>query len=197
MNVKELILDDLTPIRKFAILLLSANSHTPIRGQVWYQKELFLLSKVFEDLADDALFEPYLLGPHSELADSELDELVKLHVVEKIGSKYQLTKQGKEVADAIKKLANEKEKALSEEIKLFLNDLTSEELLAFIYFTYEDMTEESIEVKQLIPKRKYIAIKLYRKKKVSIGKAAELAGVSFDTFIGILKQKGILTPIDI
>jgi predicted HTH domain antitoxin len=164
---------------------------------LWYQKELFLLSKAFNDLADEASFDAYLLGPYSELAEEELDGLIKIGLVEKSGSKYQLTAKGKEVAEAIEKIANNKEKALSEEIKNFINDLTNDELLAFVYFTYPDMTEESVEVKRLIPKRKEIAVQLYRKQKVSLGKASELAGVRVDEFVDYLKKEGVSAEIQV
>lgn len=195
MDVTKLFLENVTPVRKFVILLLDAHHDEPIRGKLWYQKELFLLSKIFRDLADDADFDAYLWGPHSELADTEMEDLSMLGVVETIGNKFILTETGKAISKIIAKRASAKERKYVHEIKDFLNDLSSQELLAFTYFTYPDMTEESVEFKKILPKRKFLAVDLYKKDKISIGKAAELAGLKITDFIDHLKRQGIRPEI--
>ena len=195
-DLKERILKDLTPIRKFALLLLRAKDNEPIRGQLWYQKELFLLAKAFKELNEEADFEPYLLGPHSELADDELDELTQLGLAEKVGSKYQLTSEGEEIVNTIDKKIDVKEKEMAEEVKDFLNDLSEDELLTFVYVTYPDMTEESIK-KKVTEKREEVAYHLYKKGKISIGKAAELAGFGLEKFSDFLKKKGTKMEISL
>lgn len=194
--LKERILRDLNPTRKFALLLLNAKGKEPIRGQLWYQKELFLLAKAFKELNEEAGFEPYLLGPHSELAAEELDELTQLGLAEKAGSKYQLTSKGEEVVNTFEKKIDSKEKEMIEEVKDFLNDLSENELLTFVYVTYPDMTEESIK-RKVTEKRQEVAYHLYKKGKISIGKAAELAGLGLEKFSGYLKKKGTKMEISI
>lgn len=44
-------------------------------------------------------------------------------------------------------------------------------------------------------RREEIAISLYVKGKVSLGKAAEIAGMSVDEFMSLLRRKGIEVPL--
>jgi len=76
-------------------------------------------------------------------------------------------------------------------IKSELNDLTEDELLGFIYFTFPEMTIESVKFEKIKPKRMNIALSLYAKSKISLGKALEIAGMNIDTFIKEAKLKGI------
>ena len=199
-ELKKRVLANMTPIRKFALLLLSRQDNQEIPGNLWYQKELFLLSKVFEDLGDETNFEPHLFGPHSELAEEEMEELVQLGVVKRSserGNNYSLTPLGKEIADEVSKKSSQKEIETADEIKEFLNDLNREELLTYIYGSYPAMTEESIASKPITQKRHENALRLYQKGKVSFGKAAELAGMHVGQFAKFLHGKGIKVDVSV
>jgi len=191
MDIKKRIFENLTETQKYALLLLSANNFEPIKGKLWYQKELFLLFKNNEELADDADFEPDFMGPYSETADEELEQLESARVVEKEGNKLKLTVLGQEIAKIISENTSAEEKEIIEDFKDVLNDLTEDELLGFIYFTYPEMTEESIKIKKIQPKRKNIALNLYAKSKISFGKALEISGTNIDDFVKEAKLKGI------
>ncbi len=191
MDIKKRIFENLTETQKYALLLLSANNFEPIKGKLWYQKELFLLCKNNEELADDADFEADFMGPYSETADEELEQLESARVVEKEGNKLKLTGLGQEIAQIIKENTTTDEKEMIEDFKDMLNDLTEDELLGFIYFTYPEMTEESIKIKKIQPKRKKIALNLYAKSKISFGKALEISGTNIDDFVREVKLKGI------
>ena len=108
--------------------------------------------------------------------------------MDKIGAKFILTKLGKEIALDIKKSLPTNENDLVEEVKEFLNDMSKDELLLFIYISYPNMTDDAVEFKKILPRRKDIAIGLYRKDKVSVGKAAELAGISVSEMVKILSD---------
>ena len=86
----------------------------------------------------------------------------------------------------LKKNSEEKVIQKIKEFKGFLNDLTKDELLAFTYFSYPSQNElekESIEYKDLIPKRKRLAISMYQKGKISAQKAAQIAGEHLEDFL--------------
>lgn len=191
MDIKKAILDDLSEVKKNLLLLLSANSNEPINGKLWYQKELYLLSRNNKELEEEAGFEPYFWGAHSELADTEMEELVQLGVVKKIGSKYMLTDIGRDISNSILQKSSQNEKELINDVKDFMNSLTKDELLLFVYISYPEMCEDAVELKNLIPKRKDIALGLYRKGRISVGKAAELAGVSAGHMIKELQNRGV------
>jgi predicted HTH domain antitoxin len=67
--------------------------------------------------------------------------------------------------------------------KEFLNDLTQDELLLFTYVSYPEFKAESAVYDRVIRKRIPIAVSLYKKGKVSLEKAAFLAGLPVEKFL--------------
>ena len=193
MDIKRGFVADLSIIKKNLLLLLEAKNDEPIPGNLWYQKELFLVSKNNKELEEEANFEPYFWGPYSESAVMEMEELVQLGLVKKEGNKYVLTNLGKQLTAEILKEIRKSEKEVIEDIKNFLNDLTKDELLMFTYSSYPEMIEDAVEFKQLVQKRVDIAISMYKKCKISLGKAAEIAGKSTDEMMGILLKKNLVS----
>lgn len=191
MDIKKVILDDLSEVKRNILLLLNAKSNEPIQGKLWYQKGLFLLSKHNQNLKDEADFESYFWGPYSELAESETEELINLGIVKKENSRYDLTSLGREIANSVVKKVSTDEKEMIERIKTFLNSLSREELLLFIYVTYPDTVEDAVEFRNLLLKRKEIAVRMYQNGKISVGKAAELADLSIDEMIKELQRRRI------
>lgn len=191
MDIKKRILENLTETQKYTLLLLSANNYQPVKGKLWFQKELFLLAKNSDELAEQTDFEADFMGPYSESADEELEQLEYAKVVENEGNKLKLTGLGRDIAEILGKNTSDEEKEMIEDFKSELNDLTEDELLGFIYYTYPEMTRESVKFEKIKPKRKNIALSLYAKSKISLGKALEIAGMNIDTFIKEAKLKGI------
>jgi len=56
----------LTPIQVHTLLLAEADNRNPIRGKLWLQKEMFLVSRAVPELASELGYEPSLKGPMSE-----------------------------------------------------------------------------------------------------------------------------------
>ena len=191
MDIKKRILENLTETQKYTLLLLSANNYEPVKGKLWFQKELFLLAKNSDELAEQADFEADFMGPYSESAEEELEQLEFAKVVENEGNKLKLTGLGRDIAEILEKNTSDEEKEMIEDFKSELNDLTEDELLGFIYFTFPEMTTESVKFEKIKPKRMNIALSLYAKSKISLGKALEIAGMNIDTFIKEAKLKGI------
>lgn len=179
----------LSDTQKIAILLLSSNLFEPIRGKLWYQKELFLVAENVPRLKEETDFEEDLLGPYSETADDELEQLRIEGVVDK--RKLRLTPFGRQLAKLLESRANKNLLQLISDIKSFLNKLTKDELLGFVYFSYPQMRTTSVEFERIEKNRQPIAISLYEKGKVSLGKAAEIAGLSQEEFTETLREKGI------
>ena len=67
--------------------------------------------------------------------------------------------------------------------KEFLNDLSRDEILLFFYVSYPDFTEKSAVYERVTRKRIPAAISLYNKEKVSLEKAAFLAGLPAEKFL--------------
>lgn len=190
-DFKERILRDLTVTQKYIVALLGSNGFRPVRGSLWLQKELFALSKMFDDLGQESGFEAYFLGPHSEFVQDEIEDLVQAGLVEKEEGQSRLTALGREVfAEVAKELEDAKAEAISD-IKDFLNDMTEAELLGFVYFSYPEMRDESLRFKEVEKERERIALSLLRKGKISVEKASEIAGVSVESLIRESRKRGI------
>ena len=178
--------EQLNTVGKFVLLLLGANDSEPVPSNIHFQKEMYLLQKLFPELADETDYEPYFLGPYSEIVDSEAEELKSSGLIQIVSGKFRLTSEGEKIHSVVKQGSNAKEIQKSEEFKEFLNDLTKDELLAFIYFSYpstEEFEKESIEYEDLLPKRRRLAVSMYQKGKISAQKAAQIAGAYLEDML--------------
>lgn len=182
-------INTLTPLQALILLLLDANDAQEIKGKTWLQKEMFLVvHNVPEEVAEEAQYEPHHYGPYSETIDSELDALRMMGLVE-INDKIKLRPSGQALAKRLKNMVSKDFLDLLSEIKRELNDLSEDELLAYIYFTFPEMTVESRAIERIMRKRMRLAISLYKKGKVSLSKAAQIAGVSVSDFIELLRKR--------
>jgi hypothetical protein len=98
------------------------------------------------------------------------------------GQEYQITPTGIAVLDRVKLFSAEEIGAIGD-FKQFLNDLTLDELLLFIYISYPKYRKDSAISDWVIRKRIPTAGSLYRKGKISLEKAAFLAGLSIENFL--------------
>jgi len=178
-------------VKKYSILLLSALNNKAIRGKTRLMKELFLISKNIPKLEAEADFEAYNYGPNSDYVSNALEELEVLNLIHKDGDKYYLTDAGKKIVNKLKPNIDKDEIDLIEDMKELFDGLTTDEMLAIVYFTYPEMTFESLVKQRIDRKREQLAINLLKKGKVSISKAAEMAGMPLDSFYDLLKHKGI------
>jgi len=185
----EEIFEDLTDEEKVILYALGTLGYQPLRSKTKLEKLLFLLSNVFKDLKGLLRFEPYLLGPYSQIVDDSLEDLMRYGLVDECGNSYFLTEKGKKIYD---RLTPEKELLeVLEDFKQFLNDLPDDELLAFIYVTYPEYKAESAKWNYLQNNRVEIALSLLKKQKVSFNKAVEISGLSANGFLGVLQKRGV------
>ncbi|MHA1593413.1 MAG: UPF0175 family protein [Candidatus Baldrarchaeia archaeon] len=185
----------LSDVQKLILILLWCCKRKPIKGKLWLQKELLMIAHAKPELFRELDFEAYLFGPHSERLDVELDNLRQLGLVTD-RPEIKLTRNGEELAELLARESDKETIKLAEEIKEWLNDLTEDELLAIIYTTFPNMTKESLKYKQVMKRRREIAIRLYQKGKVSLNRAAEIAGLPLEKFMNELKKLSISIEID-
>lgn len=185
------ILTRLNSIQKYALLMLEANQKAPIRGKLWFQKEMFLLSHLVPSLAEELGYEPALMGPISDSLDWNLDQLQAIGLLKKGHSGLVLTDSGRDCARLVSDQMDPSQKEQAEELKELLNDLSKDELLAFVYSLHPKMTVESDELESLQPKRKSIAVGLFAKRKVGLERGASIAGLPVQAFSSLLRRKGI------
>lgn len=183
------IIKDMSELQKYIVLLLSASNNEPIKGntnfqmELFFQKELFLLANNIEEIKSEASFGSDFYGPYSETAKEELESLELDEVVERKGNQISLSKVGVQVTKKLEQNTQKERLEMIVEFKELLNDLTDDELLTFIYFTFQEFTEESLVLEKIKKNRKQVALKLYKKEKISVQRAAEIAGEPLEKFI--------------
>lgn len=136
---------DLTA-KDFILLLLSADNQKPIEGNLFIQKEMFLIVKeVYTDLEDELNFIAYNYGPYSQKLVDLLEDLEENSLIEIDKSdgnnKYQITDSGSEYLKN-KTFSDDVERKIHN-LKAGSNKLGYKGLLRYVYFTYPEYTENS------------------------------------------------------
>lgn len=185
------ILKTLTDLQRIVILLANSNNREPIKGRLWLQKEVYLISNNIDQIKEHADYEGDYMGAYSETLEEELIQLEIDGILETKNYRILLTNVGEELANVLEeKIENKEILNIISDFKDLLNDMSQQELLAFIYTSFPDMTKESTVYEKLKPKLVNIAIQLYKKGKISIGKASEIAGISIAELNEKIKSTG-------
>jgi predicted HTH domain antitoxin len=100
-----------------------------------------------------------------------------------------LTDKGYEVAKQL--WENFKDKEIIKATSEFLESLDEDELLLYVYVTSPEYAEKSDVKEKIMRKRKEIALKMLREKKISLGLAAKLAGLSYFEMLDEAIKRGI------
>ncbi|MCQ5340628.1 MAG: UPF0175 family protein [Candidatus Methanomethylicia archaeon] len=175
----------LSVIEKYILMLLYVAKKT--KGRLWFHKEMFLLSKVFNELAEELDFESYSFGPYSEALEEYRDMLENSGLIKKL----ELTEEGLRLAEELWKHEKEKRKEIIREIVEFLENLDEDELFLYIYVNYPEIADKSDIREKIMKRRKEIALKMLKEGKVSISLAAKLAGLSVEELLEIARRHGI------
>jgi len=164
--------NELSTAEKCILMLLYASGRK-VRGRLWFQKEMFELSKAFRDLAEELDFDAYNYGPFSEGLDEFRDMMENSGLIKKL----MLTDKGYEIARRVWELADNRKKEIIKGTAKFLESLDDEELLLYIYVTSPRMAAQSDVVDRILDRRIEIALRMLKEGKVSISLAAKLAGL--------------------
>ena len=176
---------ELNVVDEVVLLLLRAKNHEPVPGRLFLQKEVFTLRREVPGLSDELRFDSHLLGPHSDVLESEAEQLGLSGFVDVSAGVYKLTARGSDLADEVARSAPVAVLRGIEQTKHLINDLSQDELLALVYFGTEaqEIEAESVEFKRIRSNRIPLALRLLKKDKVSPSRAAEIAGISVDELI--------------
>ena len=179
--------------KQYILSLLNSNNQEPIKGKTRLMKEMFFISLNVSSLSQLLEFEADNYGPSSDVIIGYLDDMsqIKLINAEK-GSKtnvtYTIGEYGKKFLEQ-EKLDLDYE--LIYEMKTLCNGITNDELLALTYFSFPEMTEESLVKDKIWAKRENLAVGLYSKGKVSLEKAVKISGLNYQQFLNLLDSKNI------
>ncbi|MGC8981926.1 MAG: hypothetical protein ACP5JU_03190 [Minisyncoccia bacterium] len=127
------------------LLLIINNFKEPFfHKKLFYQKIVFLLSRMFPEYFDDIVdtFEPHHYGPYSDSLMEMADEMKTYGIIDddgKLKDEYKkslnlLLKEDSELAKLNEKIA---------EMKEALNDLSEGDLIYLVYNLYPEFTEKS------------------------------------------------------
>jgi predicted HTH domain antitoxin len=175
---------ELSIVEKYILMLLYAHEGK-CKGKLWLQKEMFELAKVFKDLAEELDFAAFDYGPYSEALAEYNDMLENSGFIKDLS----LTDKGYEVAKQL--WENFKDKEIIKATSEFLESLDEDELLLYVYVTSPEYAEKSDVKEKIMRKRKEIALKMLREKKISLGLAAKLAGLSYFEMLDEVIKRGI------
>jgi uncharacterized protein YwgA len=179
----EAIVKDLNDLDLAILQLLHAGNNAPLKGELAFQKEMFLIADYIEKIRELAKFIPHTFGPYSEAAESGMRNLKSRGLVEEKYHEYHITPNGVAVLNKAKSAFTDEQVKAIQGYKEFLNDLSRDEILLFSYVSYPDFIEKSAVYERVIRKRIPTAISLYKKEKVSLEKAAFLAGLPVEKFL--------------
>ncbi|MFA4825132.1 MAG: hypothetical protein WC593_08230 [Methanoregula sp.] len=179
----EYIVEDLNDLNLVILQLLHAGNNAPLKGEVAFQKEMFLIADYIEKIGELAKFIPHTFGPYSEAAENGMRNLKSRGLVEEKYHEYYLTPHGVAALSKAKSAFTAEQIEVIQDYKEFLNDLSRDEILLFVYVSYPDFIEKSAVYERVIRKRIPTAISLYKKEKASLEKAAFLAGIPVEKFL--------------
>jgi predicted HTH domain antitoxin len=157
--------------------------------KVHVQKGLYLASKHLKRFGEVLEFTPYRLGPWSDEVSDVIDQLRQSGDLE-AGKYLRLTERGVGRAESAWGVLTDREREVLKEVANFISKLTPDELLLYIYVVYGGL-ERSDAAERVLRRRKELAESIYRKGLVSLGLAAEIAGMTLTEFIEYLRRRGV------
>jgi uncharacterized protein YwgA len=175
----------LSPLEKYILMLHYAGGGA--KGQLWFQKEVFVLSRAFEELAEEVDFEAFSYGPYSEAVEECRNALENSGLVRGTS----LTEEGRIIAAMLWEATSDQEKEIIKATVEFFESLSREELLLYICVMYPSMVEKSKEIDGILKQREKIALKMLRDGKVSLSLAAMLVGLSVEEMLEKAMKHGI------
>ena len=191
-NIFETLKEEFTLLEKIILVLLYLNRNNQKIDNLRLTKMIFLISYDIKKLREELDFKIYKTEIYDQNINDILDGLKQDGFI-KIKNKYiVLTEKGIEEAEKIFKEFSKKEIDILEEALDLFNGATDDEVLAVFYFKVPGFSELSGPLPKIIKNRKELAISLYRKGKISIGAASEIAGMNIKDFMEMLKKKNLI-----
>ena len=175
--------------KQYMLLLFSALNEKPIKNKINIMKMLYFISLNVPSLENEFNFEPDNYGPSSDVVERNLESLNQENFLKEDKNGYQLNKLGKEYLNS--RNFDSIDYGLIEDMKELFDGLTSDEVCALTYFSFPDTTSESVILDNIIKNRKKLALKLYKKNKISVEKASEIAGIPLRDMYKLLSKNNM------
>lgn len=175
-EVRRYVLEGDDDMHKLIIMLAHACGGSPVEGNVKLQKLVFMLSDI-DDNAEAMGFYPDMYGPYSDIVAGEVRYLSDLGILSIDGNKTGITDAGKSIAEQLAEEDSDMFSTIAEYKEMF-NDMSTNEVLTYVYLLYPSMATHSVVRDKLEPDMEKHVMSMLRKRKISSGKAATLLGKS-------------------
>ncbi len=176
MGMAEKMLATCNPLHRIVILLASSNGGEPIRGRTKLQKMVFMLTRGEGWKDFPCGYAAGECGPHSDVVEEEACRLEEAGVLRTDGGNISVTQLGREVASKIAVGEDRLTLAMIDEHKDMFNDLTADELLAYVYTAYPGMSTRSSTYDRIMPDQERHVMSMLKKEKITSERASELLG---------------------
>jgi hypothetical protein len=133
-------------------------------------------------------FSNYKLGQVSYELEENIQTLLEIGLIEKKGNLYQLTDEGMKAASELRKRFDPEDLRKVAFSKLQLNDLTSDELMFFMYELIPESQANSTEANRLLKRRKELTESLFKKGRISAAMAAKWLEIDEQTFLSSINK---------
>ena len=176
METAEKVLASCNQLHRIVILLAASNGGEPIRGRTKLQRMVFMLTRGdgWEGLTCGYVAGE--CGPHSDVVEEEAGRLEEAGVLRADDGDISVTQLGREVARKIAVGEDRLTLAMIDEHKDMFNDLTADELLAYVYTAHPDMSARSPAYDRIMPDRERHVMSMLKKEKITSERASELLG---------------------
>lgn len=193
MDAAERIAEGCDELHRLIVLLADASGGEPIRGKTKLQKMVFMLT-----LGEDGSKSPHgydadNYGPHSDIVDEEARYLEDVGVLCVDGANISVTALGRKVAGRVAEREEKRALDMIDEYKEVFNDMTADELLAYVYSAYPDMAARSPAYDRVMSNVESHVMSLLKKEKVALGRAAELLGRPYEDVLRMAGKMRIQT----
>ena len=175
--------------KQYMLFLFDSLNEKPIKNKINIMKMLFFISINVPSLENQFNFEADNYGPSSDVVERNLESLHQENFLKHDKDGYQLNRLGKEYLNS--RNFDNVDFVLIEDMKRLFDGLTSDEVCALTYFTFPDTTSESVILERIIKNREKLALKLFKKNKISVEKASEIAGISMVEMYELLSKNNI------
>lgn len=178
----------LEPLEWILLFLYAANGR--VSSRIHLQKGLFILSRHIDELRNIIEFDAYRMGPWSEEVSDALENAILNGFASESRGMIVLTEYGFAKAKVLWDKLSEKYRKILLDVARFVNAMSRDELLLYIYTVY-GYSEKSDVINELLAKRREIATNIFLKGLISIELASKIAGEPVPKFIEYLKKRGI------
>lgn len=175
--------------KQYMLLLFNALNEKPIKNKINIMKMLYFISLNVPSLENEFNFEADNYGPSSDVVERNLESLNQENFLKEDKKGFKLNKLGKEYLNS--RNFDNIDYELIEDMKELFDGLTSDEVCALTYFTFPETTSESVILDKIIKNRKKLALSLYKKNKISVEKASEIAGIPLIDMYRLLSKNNM------